>query len=341
MATDYSALIASIGFETLLVDTEEPIEINSSSRQLVIPTNFNKQIAVEFDENANEISFVCDKVIEGYSVLNCEKAYVKWQNLASGVDGVYEIKDRAQHESMPDKMTFHWIVEKAMTTKAGAISFSVGFYDFAEGQAQPVVIYQWQTNPSADLKIGAGLFNGTIDSEEFDIGEIDLSDVEGKTFEGLTDIDGAIKVNLKTRKVTVPSNFETKVGQAGDCGSAVITFELEDAGDVDFSAAEVKVVKWTNGSNLGGYDGLITDATGNKLRWVPKPEFFEFEGGIQFQICLITLADDGSTVTNRWGSDICAELTIGPSIYNASLDVPTMLDYATIYGLENAEDWVI
>lgn len=341
MATDYSALIASIGFETLLVDTEDPIEINSSSRQLVIPVNFNKQVAVEYDENANEISFVCDKAIEGYDVLNCEKAYVKWQNFASGVDGVYEITDRAQHESLADKMTFHWIVEKAMTTKAGAISFSVGFYDFAEGETEPVVIYQWQTNPCSELAIGAGLFNETIDSEEFVVGEVDLSDIEGKTFEGLTDVDASIVVDLKTKKVTIPNGFETKVAQAGDCGSTVITFELTEEGDFNFAAAGLKVVKWTNGRNLSGYDGLIADTTGTKLRWIPKPDFTEFEGAAKFQISLITLDSDGVTVINRWNSEICDKLNIGASIYNADLDVPTTLDYATIYGLDNAEDWTL
>ena len=146
-----------------LIDSEPPIIINTLTRNLEVQSGFNTQIAVEGDLSANEVSFECDRYIEGYDVFGTDSAYVVWKNNAENTEGAYLVSNRELIGT--DKFGFSWLISNEVAHKAGKIECSVCFIEYADAE-RTIISYKWASNPLTDLKVGVGVPNTDIDNKE-------------------------------------------------------------------------------------------------------------------------------------------------------------------------------
>lgn len=161
MATDYTSLINDIGHSDNLVDAERPITINCLSRKIEIPQGFMTQVGVIGDHRSNQVTFQCDRYIDGHDIAACSLAYIKWQNQGAGTADSYIISDREVMATDENKIQFHWEIESDVTTAAGSLRIQIGFMDYDEKGT--MVTYRWSSNPNSDLSIGEGMYDPNID----------------------------------------------------------------------------------------------------------------------------------------------------------------------------------
>lgn len=139
---------------------EELFEIDANSRNIKIPTEFNKNgIGVQGDHMAEVLYFSVDRYFDIHDLFNKE-ILVQYElpggekHLATTINKTLKFQD--------NKVVFGWIVTNDMTEVAGNIKFAVRFYDRNEEKSK--LLYSFSTL-TAVIKVNASLdFN--IDTEE-------------------------------------------------------------------------------------------------------------------------------------------------------------------------------
>lgn len=309
-----------------LIDSEQPIIIDALTRNLTIQSNFNKQIAVEGDLSANEITFVCDRYIEGYDVFSADSAYIIWNNKAAGTEDAYLVTNRELNET--DTFKFSWLISREVAKKAGTVECSVCFIDYADAD-RTLISYKWASNPLTDLTVGIGLPNTEIDNKEvIEEGDFEREPAEEAAAPTLSDSENEIVLNMSNRSFTFNPDMNTQIAVEGDCYSSIITFNIDGQdSDYDVNKATVAIAKWKI-NDLVDYDILKKENgpdTNAKYSWTFSPKIAKQVGNLHFVICFIT-ADENNVVTNRWNSNPCSILTVGQGIYLAEIDDAERID---------------
>lgn len=135
---EYFAWIEELGQKnkryTKLPLDEPHFIINPETRAIIIPSEFKKNgISVQGDELSEVVYFEVDRFYD-YKDLNTSNIYIQWE-LPKGSNGP-EVGVSTEHirdiESKPGKLIFGWALSNKITKNAGALKFSVRFYDEME-----------------------------------------------------------------------------------------------------------------------------------------------------------------------------------------------------------------
>lgn len=308
-----------------LIDSESPIIIDTLTRNLIIQSNFNKQIAVEGDLSANEITFVCDRYIEGYDVFSADSAYIIWNNKAAGTEDAYLITNRELDGTNIFK--FSWLISREVAKKAGAVECSVCFIDYADAD-RTIISYKWASNPLTGLTVGTSLPNTEIDEKEVvEEGEFERDPAEEAATPILSDSENEIVLNMSNRSFV--SDINTQIAVEGDCYSSIITFKVnKKESDYNIEKANWALIKWSIG-DLSDYSILNKINETNEYityTWFIPYELTKKVGQITFAICFITTNTENKVIS-RWNSSPCSILSVGKSLNNKILDEATVIDF--------------
>ena len=171
-----------------LTDDDMPIIIDVESREISLPEDFQKIIALKYEVNSSAITFQCSKIIEGHDISECQLPFIKWYHHGTGEVGAYRIDkissamkedENGQTITSDDEVTFGWVIDGEITKEVGLIDFQIGFMDYdtddtdfeddgktlKEG-ANPVdkIFYKWMTKPCrGKFEIGDSIYVPEID----------------------------------------------------------------------------------------------------------------------------------------------------------------------------------
>lgn len=157
-----SALEAKKGdpYWLIIPGDEELFEIDANSRNIKVPTDFNKNgIGVQGDHLAEVIYFSIDRYFDITDLFNKE-IFIQYE-LPSGD----KYLTRAVNKTLKyqdNKVVFGWIITSDMTEIAGNIKFAVRFYDRNEDKTK--LSYSFSTL-TAVVKVNASL-DFDIDTED-------------------------------------------------------------------------------------------------------------------------------------------------------------------------------
>lgn len=157
-----SALEAKKGdpYWLIIPGDEELFEIDANSRNIKVPTDFNKNgIGVQGDHLAEIIYFSIDRYFDITDLFNKE-IFIQYE-----LPGGDKYLTRAVNKTLKyqdNKVVFGWIITSDMTETAGNIKFAVRFYDRNEDKTK--LSYSFSTL-TAVVKVNASL-DFDIDAED-------------------------------------------------------------------------------------------------------------------------------------------------------------------------------
>lgn len=129
----------------IVLPLDEPhFIIDANTRAIGIPNEFKKNgIAVEGDDLAETIYFEIDRYFDSMDFNNC-LIYVQCELPKTKEKVIFpvEYKDIA---SKPGKLIFGWPVSSNITNSAGALKFSVQFYQTEEKDGATQIVYSFNT----------------------------------------------------------------------------------------------------------------------------------------------------------------------------------------------------
>lgn len=129
----------------ILNDAGACFQIVPNTRKVVVPPA-RTVIGTAGEYNAEQITFMCPKAIDGHAVKNCSLKYIAWQNV-DGDDGHDEL---AFVKEDAESVYFAWVVSEGITATTGVVSFSVHFED---RDANDVLLYRFSTTTCKDCEI--------------------------------------------------------------------------------------------------------------------------------------------------------------------------------------------
>ena len=145
--------------------------INPETRAIIIPSEFKKNgISVQGDELSEIVYFEIDRFYD-YKDLNTSNIYIQWE-LPKGPNGT-EVGVSTEHirdiESKPGKLIFGWALSNKITKNAGALKFSVRFYDEIEAADKKILGYSLSTlTASVNILPSIGIDIASIKEEQID-----------------------------------------------------------------------------------------------------------------------------------------------------------------------------
>lgn len=157
-----SALEAKKGdpYWLIIPGDEELFEIDANSRNIKVPTDFNKNgIGVQGDHLAEVIYFSIDRYFDITDLFNKE-IFIQYE-----LPGGDKYLTRAVNKTLKyqdNKVVFGWIITSDMTETAGNIKFAVRFYDRNDDKTK--LSYSFSTL-TAVVKVNASL-DFDIDAED-------------------------------------------------------------------------------------------------------------------------------------------------------------------------------
>jgi hypothetical protein len=200
MYNNFDELIQGIHHgDNVVSDSEPAIIIDGYKRTLTPETGFNTQIGVTNDYNTNEITFKCDKIVDGHDLSACKNKAIKWHNPVSNMMGSDALE---MIESDETTFTMTWHVPPEATTKAGTLRIAICFCDI-DGNGK--IVYKWNSLVYSGLQVAQGMDNIAIAG-------VPLSSI--------------IDVNVYNRSITLPAEFNTTIGIQGAYGTAKLIFRI-------------------------------------------------------------------------------------------------------------------
>lgn len=310
-----------------LIDNESYVKIDTLTRKCNFGPNFSKQIAIKGDMNANEITFVCDKKIDGFNVFRVRDIYIVWENLDGTASGKFSADERTELDG--EKFSFVWLINQEVTRESGKIRFFVSFIDSNGDENNKKVFYRWSTLPSSDLYVGESVANTELDnyttSSEVEGGSSGAS-ADIANMMDLEDKENPIKLNMLGRDFTIEDKTNSTIAIVGDHCSNQVIFEVDaEYCDYDIAKAEIVCIKWQrgNGENAEYKYDLLTNkgANGTKYSyaWIVPNSITDKAGKFVFAICFM-IPDEKGNIVSRWNSNPCSLLGIGEGVSNTKLD---------------------
>ena len=323
----------------ILIDEEMPIVINTLTRECVFGRKFNKQIASKNDVDSNQITFRCDRYIEGYDVFSVDSTFITWTNKASKFSRPDLIINKKIDETDPNFFLFSWTVPKEATDTVGEIEFFISFIEYAD-VGRTVISYQWSTKPRGGLFISDNTANKVVDNA-LTVSEImeHAEEAEPVIVPDLTDREGAIEFNMFNRTFKIYNNLNKQIAVAGDCCSNIVTFNITRGFcDYDAKRANLILVKWERGKEHDFSILTKKTATIDKVvcSWLLDPKLTKEAGEVSFSLCFITTREDGYII-QKWNSDPCEMLYVGEGMYNAEVDDVDRIDVSRFGMIEQEQ----
>ena len=317
MYNNFDELIAGIHHSgNVISDSEPAIIIDGYKRTLTPEAGFNTQIGVTNDYNTNEITFKCDKTVDGHDLFQCNNKVIKWHNLASNIMGSDKLSNLDEQD---ESFTITWQIPPEATTKAGTLRIAICFCDIDEKTNK--IVYKWNSLIYNGLQVGQGM-------DEISVAGIPLSNI--------------IDVNVYSRAITLPAGFNTTIGIQGAPGATKLTFRVNRFfNDWDFNSENTegyvlcKVNKVESSYKLDPQSyRIIESLSGNdkddwiEFDWTVPAEIFNAPGTftIALGFSIIPEVTEGSTeakTSKAWRSKALSSLTIESSPFATDIVVPT------------------
>lgn len=132
----------------------------NQDRTITVPTTIRK-LGVQYDHNANIITFDCPRKNGDVDMLNME-VYINY-TLDDGSTGAHVAERIRTDNSNPDIMHFDWTITRNVTKGYGFISFSVCIKQTQNGEET----YHWNTECNSLLNVVEGMEGIAIVEEEY------------------------------------------------------------------------------------------------------------------------------------------------------------------------------
>lgn len=181
----------------------EPIEYIriGSNRIFEFIGDFNKTIAYEGDVNSQIITFELPTIHEGHQLYSCNYKTIRWANKNAGTDGVEDLIP-IENTDTATALKLQWVVPPEAFLKAGPIDISISIYDLKGDK----IAFSWNTPICSELKVQSA-------------GDLAISGLPKKT-EVLT-------VDFDTKKIIVPSGYNTTIANLGDENTSIVYFQMD------------------------------------------------------------------------------------------------------------------
>lgn len=322
MYNNFDELIQGIHHGDKVVSDSEPaIIIDGYKRTLTPETGFNTQIGVTNDYNTNEITFKCDKIVDGHDLSACKNKAIKWHNPVSNMMGSDALE---MTESDETTFTMTWHVPPEATTKAGTLRIAICFCDIDDNNK---IIYKWNSLVYSGLQVAQGMDNIAI------VG-VPLSSI--------------IDVNVYNRTITLPADFNTTIGMQYAYGTAKLTFRVNRFfNDWDFTEedTEGQVLYIVGGdqkfTKLSDYR-IIESLSGNikddwiEFDWKVPKEIFDYSGNFSMAIGFVSVER-----RKAWRSKELTTLNIEPSAFGIGNQIPESFEDGLAYELSEDKTYAI
>lgn len=298
------------GLHSSVVDAptaQSNIIVVDEKRQFT-PVDFDTVIAYEGDINSQIITFQLPKTHEGHELSGCTDQILKWKNLASGIEGTFNLKD-ATVEGDAEHFYRQWEVAPEAFSLAGNIEISISFYDYTD-DSKTLVSFSWNTPTYAGLSVGKA------------------NEQVGYHFPAKNEI---LMVDKETKQILAPVGYNNTVCNFGDIGVANIYFlvnrYLGKNEDLDVMLSEITLHLLINGyreeSTLSStsyrlYSPEMDDRYKEGMVFIDWEVPAEYTADEKYGACSISISieftiKEGETIRKRWFSNSYSSLNIAPS----------------------------
>ena len=305
MYNNFDELIAGIHHNGNVISDGEPVIIIDGYKRTLTPEDgFNTQIGVTNDYNTNEITFKCNKVVEGHDLSACNNKVIKWHNTASNIMGSDKLILKTPIEG-EETFAMTWHVPPEAMTKAGTLKIAICFCDLNNEEK---IVYKWNSLEYSGLQIAQGMDNISITG-------IPLSDI--------------ISVDVYTRQLSLPSGFNTVIGIQGAPGATYLTFRLNrffNNWDFTHEDTQIAVLYMMNDNEARSSSidkatlKLIEGLSGNEkddliqFDWKLPGSIFKNSGEIILSLAVVDINN-----SKIWRAKELGSLSIEPSIFGENM----------------------
>lgn len=177
--------------------------IITSKRTFEVPKEYNTVLGYAGDVNSQIVTFTLPRFHEGHDLSLCSNQKIKWKNLTSGIEGTTTLSQPNVEEKF---WTAAWEVPAEAMTHAGKLEVAISLYDVNNS----TLAFAWNT----------ATYNG------FSIGETFVE--VGSYWDGgkLPAKNEILTVNVDTRTIIMPKNYNTVVANYGDIGISKVFFQI-------------------------------------------------------------------------------------------------------------------
>lgn len=142
--TDYTQIIDGIHGSSSsghIIDEHEYIIIDSKTRQITLPNEFNSTIAYAGDINSQIVRFICPEEYDGHSLKECSNHEIRWYNTGSGIGDVSQLE---VGDNIEGGFILSWLIPPEAATKAGTLQCVISIYDTEDNEMCPVVFSSYK-----------------------------------------------------------------------------------------------------------------------------------------------------------------------------------------------------
>lgn len=238
-------------------DDDKHFSIVPSTRALESHVD-GKLYVMQYDHNSERITFDLPTVVEGHSILDCDKIEVHYLNIDARTrkqkDGLYEVDDLQLSPDSNDVATCSWLISGNATQLVGPLYFRITLKCVTDG----IIDYSWSTKIFKRLAVSSGINTTEFIAEEY-------ADILSKWEARITALEqGGASIELDTTL--------TQSGKAADAkavGDALA--EKQPKGDYLTqnelqSATNAALAQAKESGEFDGADG-ITPSIGNNGNW--------------------------------------------------------------------------
>lgn len=313
MATDYTRIIDNIFSKNHsnisdTTDQEAYLTLNVDNRTITPGPKFNTLIGTTDDRNTNIITIQAPKTVEDHDIVNCEHKVLKWHNLKSGDKGISDLQSSESEENL----ILRWLVPVEAFAAAGTVKIALCFYDTDGTTAH--IIYCWNSLPYSGLTVGQGMDEISTDIVPFE--EI-------------------INVDMRSRKISVPSGLNREVGKKGETTLTTLRFRYDRyyQGYDFLPKEEGSVVIYWKTASATAIEGTLIDncriISGTpdvsviedrsdliEFDWLIPQNIIDAGEKFEFSICITTNTEAGAAI---WYSDTCSDFYVGSTLIGTDL----------------------
>ena len=285
---------------------EAPIVI-TARRTFEVQPDYDLILGYVGDVNSQLVTFQLPKTHEGHDLSKCAFKKIKWQNLASGTEGVSELTVQTEQT---ESWTASWAVPPEVMTMSGQVEIAISIYDEKDG----LIAFSWNTPAFREFSVGK-----TANQ---------IADVFQEN--NLPANSEILIVNSETRKIETPINWNPIIASFGDIGLSKVFFEMNQYvrgldlldKDTKIYAGVAFISDTVEDFEIKDVRPLFMSETNKKankvlITWdVPDAITNNNQGYVgTFVISLKAQVNDADgNITKRWSTAQFDKLTIGPSV---------------------------
>ena len=163
-----------------VIDDDPHFQINPTSRVITLMGE-SEPILIQNDHNSERFTFEMPKIIDGHSMLECNRVRVHFINISSAnefevSESVYVVTDLNVKKDVNDTVEFTWLIDNTATIHVGTLNFLIEFSCVTEGAIDEfgneltMVNYSWHTGIYKGITVSDGMDNSAaITGKYYDV----------------------------------------------------------------------------------------------------------------------------------------------------------------------------